>query len=377
MTTVPTRDAAQVDTGVGSLDRQIRAIHDRVLETAPAVARMACALYDPADDLLKTFVNSTREGTALSGYQYRLGDSESLSLLARSLEPRLLTDLEHQLDPYANTHSAYVLDQGYRSSFTVPLVHRGDFIGIVFFDSRETDTFTPAVMRELLLHASLIGLAIANEMVAVSSIVGTIQLARDFTQLRDDETGAHVDRMARYSRVMARELADEFGFADEDVEHVFLYAPMHDIGKIGIPDRILLKPGRLDAAEWEVMKTHTTKGASMVDAIIRDLELADVPDEEMLRAVVELHHEKLDGSGYPHGLRGDQIPPAARIVAIADIFDALTSRRPYKEPWTFDDAFTELRRMADAGTIDTRCVEKLARCTDELAEIRERYPDTE
>lgn len=375
MKVIPTHETAQVDTGVGSLDRQIRAIHDRVLETAPGVERIACALYDPDDDLLKTFINSTRQGTALHGYQYRLSDSESLSLLARSHEPRLLTDLENQLDPYANTHSAYVLEQGYRSSLTVPLVHRGEFIGFVFFDSTTATTFSPPVVRELLLHASLVGLAIANEMVAVSSIVGTIQLARDFTQLRDDETGAHVDRMARYSRIMARELSTEFGYTDEDVEHMFLYAPMHDIGKIGIPDRILLKPGPLDRDEWEIMRSHTTKGASMVDSIIRDLELADVPDEAMLRAIVELHHEKLDGSGYPHGLAGDAVPPAARIITVADIFDALTSRRPYKQPWTFDEAFTELRKMVDAGTIDGRCVETLVTCREEIQGIREAYPD--
>ena len=375
MKVIPTHETAQVDTGVGSLDRQIRAIHDRVLETAPGVERIACALYDPDDDLLKTFINSTRQGTALHGYQYRLSDSESLSLLAKSHEPRLLTDLENQLDPYANTHSAYVLEQGYRSSLTVPLVHRGEFIGFVFFDSTTATTFSPPVVRELLLHASLVGLAIANEMVAVSSIVGTIQLARDFTQLRDDETGAHVDRMARYSRIMARELSTDFGYTDEDVEHMFLYAPMHDIGKIGIPDRILLKPGPLDRDEWEIMRSHTTKGAAMVDSIIRDLELADVPDEAMLRAIVELHHEKLDGSGYPHGLAGDAVPPAARIIAVADIFDALTSRRPYKQPWTFDEAFAELRKMADAGTIDGRCVETLVVCREEIQGIREAYPD--
>lgn len=113
----------------------------------------------------------------------------------------------------------------------------------------------------------------------------------------------------------------------------------------------------------------------MVDSIIRDLELADVPDEAMLRAIVELHHEKLDGSGYPHGLAGDAIPPAARIITVADIFDALTSRRPYKQPWTFDEAFAELRTMAAAGTIDGRCVETLVNCREEINDIREAYPD--
>jgi HD-GYP domain-containing protein (c-di-GMP phosphodiesterase class II) len=364
----------QFDIGADSLTEQIRETHDRVLEIAPDISRMACALYDPQDDLLKTFLNSTREGVALRGYQYRLADSPSLSELARERRPRLLTDLPHQLDP-SSAHSAYVLDEGYVSSFTVPMVHRHEFLGFLFYDSRLPDAFPPAVVRELLLHSSLLTMAVAHEMVAISSVVGTIQIARDFTELRDHETGAHLDRMSRYARVIARDTATHFGFDDETVEHIQLFAPMHDIGKIGIPDHILLKRGTLSPAEWDVMKTHTTRGATMVDSILRDLDLVDVPNRQMLRNIVEFHHEKLDGSGYPRGLVGDAVPVEARIIAVADVFDALTSARPYKQAWSFEEGVAELSYQVSTGKLDEVCVAALTSAIDEIAEIRGTFPD--
>ena len=363
-----------LDDSVGSLGEQLRQIHDRIMDISPDVSRMACALYESQDDLLKTFINSTRSGIALRGYQYRLSDSLSLSEIARTRQPRLLTDIPTQLVSETE-HTKYVKSQGYRSSFTVPMYHRGDLLGFVFFDSENPEAFTPEVLRQLVLHSSLITLAIAHDMVAIGSVVSTIQIARDFTQLRDNETAHHMDRMARYSRLMARDAAAEFGLGDEQVEHIFLFAPMHDLGKIGIPDRILLKPGPLDEDEWEIMRSHTTLGAGMIDSILRDLEMVDVPDRTMLRNIVELHHEKLDGSGYPHGRRGDSVPVEARIVAVADVFDALTSERPYKKPWPIRQAFEELHRLVDLGQIDGRLVAALEANRLEIDEIRAAYPN--
>jgi len=363
-----------LDDSMRTLGEQIAEIHDRVREIAPAVTRMAFALYEPHDDLLKTFINSTHDGWALAGYQYRLRDSFSLSEIAATRTPRALTDIPHQLDR-PTAHTEYVKGEGYISSFTVPMFHHGELLGFVFFDSRDPAAFTPPVMRQLVVYCSLVTLAVVNDMSAISSVISTIQIARDFTQLRDNETAHHRDRMARYSRIMARDQAREFGLTDEQVEHVFLFAPMHDIGKIGIPDRILLKPGKLTHEEFEVMKTHTTLGGTMVDSILRDLDRISVPDQQMLFDIVVAHHEKLDGSGYPNGLRGDEVPAAARIVAVADIFDALTSDRPYKRQWSVDDAFDELHRMVEAGLLDARAVAALVNARAEVEQVRTTYPN--
>lgn len=355
-----------------TLSGHLRFLHDRLSTVAPDVERIAVALYDPEEDLLKTFINSTHDGYAIRGYQYRLSDSASLTRLARANETRVINDIPSVLDT-TTAHSRYVVDEGYLSSFTVPMNHQGAFLGIIFFDSRQRDTFTEELQRELTLYAHLITAALASELVAVRSIIGTIQVARDLTELRDVETGQHLERMARYARIIALELAGPLDLSDEYVEAVFLYAPLHDVGKIGIPDHVLLKHGPLDEAEWQIMKTHTTKGRQLVDAIGRDLGIGALNRDDVMRNIVELHHEAMDGSGYPFGLAGDEIPLEARIISVADIFDALTSPRPYKDAWPVDRAWAELYRLVDEGRLDRVVVEALHAHEVEVTQILERH----
>lgn len=368
-------DRHLTESNLEALTAQLRGLHDRVQEIAPDVQRISCALYDSSEDLLKTFINSTQQGTALRAYQYRLSDSQSLSRMARTNEPRLLTDIQNQLQP-GTRHSMYILEEGFRSSYTLPMNHQGAFLGFLFFDSRASDTFSVAVRRELNLYGQVIAMSIANAILAIRSIVSSVMLARDFTTFRDAETGGHLQRMARLARLIAHGLArDDATLSDEFVEHVFLYAPLHDLGKIAIPDSVLLKPGPLDSQEREVMRTHTVRGREMVDTIVRYLGVDSLPNQPVLNHIVELHHEALDGSGYPYGLRGDDVPLEARIVAVADIYDALTSQRPYKTAWTPADAMAELHRMVDRGVLDGRCVAVLSAAGEEVEAIRVRYPD--
>lgn len=144
-------------------------------------------------------------------------------------------------------------------------------------------------------------------------------------EFRDEDTGRHVARIGRLSS----RLAEMAGAPADFVERVANAAPLHDIGKIGIPDRVLLKPGRLDPDEWVVMRTHCHLGAQ----ILADSGLALL---DMASEIAMTHHEKWDGGGYPHGLSGSDIPLSGRLVAVCDVFDALLSHRPYKEPWPFD-----------------------------------------
>ncbi|MBI1349544.1 MAG: HD domain-containing protein [Actinomycetales bacterium] len=357
-----------------SLGERLQGIHDQLLEIAPDVERVACALYDSSDDLLKTFINSTRNGEALAAHQYRLQDSESLSYLARTRELRVIDNVQEVLRP-TTVHSEYVLNEGYESSFTIPMYYQGDLFGFIFFDSRRKDTFTPALQRELVLYANIITMAVANELMAIRSIMGTVGVARDIAEFRDFETGAHLNRMSRYARVIARGVAEQHALNDEFIEQIYLYAPLHDIGKIAIPDRILLKPGRLDPEEWEIMKTHTTRGREMIERITLTLHVDRLPNDELLKNIVELHHEAMDGSGYPRGLAGEDIPLEARIISVADVFDALVSERPYKTGWAVDDAIAELERMARDGKLDPDCVAAAKARRDELHEAFLRYPD--
>ena len=154
-------------------------------------------------------------------------------------------------------------------------------------------------------------------------------------EYKDNETGMHVIRMSHYSRILG--LAA--GMSDAEADMLLNAAPMHDIGKIGIPDSILRKPGKLDEGEFEIMKTHCMIGAEILgDDTSELLQLAKV--------VALTHHEKWNGFGYPHGLSGEEIPRVGRIVAIADVFDALTSERPYKKAWSVEDAVELLQTSA-------------------------------
>ena len=357
-----------------SLGERLGTLHRQLLADVPQVDRIGCALYDPDDDLLKTFVHSTLSGEALRGYEYKLSASRSLLDLARRGGRRLLTNIPDALEPHT-AHSAWVIEEGYRTSLTIPMYGQGAFTGMLFFDSRRPNAFSGAEQRHLELYANLVSLLIAGELLTIRALAGSVDVARAFCDLRDFETGAHLDRMSRYARIAAKELAPDRGLTDEFVELVFLFAPLHDVGKIGIPDHILLRPGPLAGADWETMKTHVNRGSAVLDQMIADLALRELPHVALLRNIVAYHHEFLDGSGYPQGARGDAIPLEARIVTVADVFDALTSPRPYKAAWPFPEAFAELDRMVAAGKLDAAVVDALQRRSAEVRAVRERYFD--
>ncbi len=272
-------------------------------------------------------------------------------------------------------HSAWLLKEGYRSLLTVPLLDKGSFIGFLFFDSLKPATFTETVQRKLSLIASPINMLISSELNLVHSFTASAQVAREFANLRDLETGAHLDRMAHYARLIARELQQSHDLSDEYIEHLYLFAPLHGLGKIGIPDRILLKPGPLDADERRLMETHVQKGMEIPKRMVGKFGLEDLPDSAVMKNVVSGHHEKLDGSGYPMGLRGEAISLEARIIAVADVLDALTSHRHYKEAWTMDLAIAELDRQVAAEQFDADGVAAVKRRRGTVEAIQDRFQD--
>lgn len=180
-------------------------------------------------------------------------------------------------------------------------------------------------------------------------------------EFKDNETGLHVIRMSHYSRLIARAHSGD----DDWAELVFTAAPMHDVGKIGIPDNILLKPGKLDDDEWQFMHKHPKMGADIIGE-------HDTPVLKLAAEIALAHHEKWDGSGYPKGLKGEEIPLAARIIAIADVFDALTTERPYKKAWTVKDA-VELIDEGAGTHFDPDIVPVFHEVMPEILDIKEQY----
>lgn len=222
-----------------------------------------------------------------------------------------------------------------------------------------TKPIVPAIVRaRVKTHLSLVQADVLKE-----TQVDLIQRLGRAAEYKDNETGMHVLRMSHYSYV----LAIAAGIDEISANELMLAAQMHDLGKIAIPDNILLKPGRLDEGEFKMMKAHAQIGADILSNP-RSLLVA------MARSIAITHHEKWDGSGYPKGLKGKEIPLEGRIAAIADVFDALTSERPYKHAWSVDEAIALLQ--SEAGKhFDPELVPLFVQALPDVLDIKNRFAE--
>ena len=189
----------------------------------------------------------------------------------------------------------------------------------------------------------------------------TVQRLAVVAEYKDEDTAIHIKRMSRYCTVLARGL----NLSRREVEIVLHASPMHDVGKIGIPDAILCKPGKLDEGEWEIMKQHTVMGAQILSG----------SESELIKTgqiIALTHHEKWDGSGYPNGLVKEDIPLLGRVCAVADVFDALTSKRPYKDAFPNEKAFEFLKEGREKH-FDKDIVDMFFSCLDEVLAIQEAF----
>lgn len=228
-------------------------------------------------------------------------------------------------------------------------------------DGSDSDVlvFEPAAAQDLRdLHAA--------------AIAAQFEIAR-LAESRDEDTGRHLERTREYCRLLAVEVENagvelDRGFADT----IYNASPLHDIGKIAIPDGVLCKPGKLTDHEFEVMKSHTVRGAETLQQVVN--QFPKNPFLTMVHDIVRSHHEKWDGTGYPDGLSGDAIPLSARIMAIADVYDALTSKRPYKEPFPHDRSREIIRE--GAGThFDPALVQAFLAIEDQIERVRDTLGD--
>lgn len=216
----------------------------------------------------------------------------------------------------------------------------------------------PVVRARVRTHLSLVHIDELRE-----TRLQIVQRLGRAAEYKDNETGMHVIRMSHF----AQQLALAAGYSPAWAEDLLNAAPMHDVGKIGIPDAILRKPGKLDAQEWDVMRSHPDIGAKIIGEHPGGL-------LQLAHSIALSHHEKWDGSGYPRGLAGEAIPIEARIVALADVFDALTARRPYKEPWSLQDTLAHIQAQAGQH-FDPALVPLFVALVPQLLEIQQRWAD--
>ena len=258
-----------------------------------------------------------------------------------------------------------ILDQNICSVICAPMVQGDEVLGVIYLDTLGVvNAFGEDDLGLLMGIASAAASAVRNATLVArirDTAADTIFRLAVAAEYRDDDTGLHIHRMSDYAAAIARGLGQDHGWC----ETIKLASPMHDVGKIGIPDAILKKPGRLTAGEFEVMKQHTVMGGAI---------LANAHSELLVMAhdIALRHHERFDGTGYPHGLDGVHIPLAARIVAVADVFDAMTSRRCYKPAFTLEASLDALRKGAGSH-FDPEVVSAFFGIQERILAIREHY----
>ncbi|MCH4888658.1 HD domain-containing protein [Acidaminobacter sp. JC074] len=326
--------------------------------------RIGIAVITP-DGMAVEAIKARSSNEIVLGRGYKLDFSKtSLMKVIEDHDIRIINDLDDYLIKHPKSESTrLMIEENMKASMTLPLFHEEKAVGVVFFSSTAKDVYLEEHKRFLINIANALGTSMENSFVYENMMISTVRSFAKMVESKDNVTGNHIDRISYYSGFVAKKLVGDFEEIDDDfIRRIKRLSPLHDIGKVSIPDNILNKPGRLDDDEMTIMKTHSLHGAEVLEEL-----LGSVGDVEFKMAadIAKYHHEKINGMGYPEGLEGDAIPLAARIVALVDVFDALTSERPYKKAFDFEQAIDILKK--DAGShFDQVIVDRLMEHLEEF-----------
>ena len=333
-----------------------------------------CALFlhDRTHDRL-VLRGSVGYDLEVGSYQISLAETDRIH--CQVFQEEYLVNVPNPLE----TPGIAVLDENLRANLVYPIISQYGPVGVFDFGSQTPGTFSGEELDICSMLVDQMAYSIENV-----RLLRELSRSRDavirgmalLAESRDKNIGGHLDRICASSHLLAGRLLGMPEYQDEAsiefVDTIARAAALHDIGKVGIPDRILLKPGKLNEVEFAVMQTHTTIGADLLLNLMHDH--GSYLMIKMGAEVARAHHEWWDGSGYPKGLRGEGISLAARIVALADVYDALTSKRIYKSAWEHSDALDTIRTQA-GKQFDPLLTEIFLADPDELVAIRTQYPD--
>lgn len=307
-------------------------------------------------------------------FMKKINQSGGIPKMVKSKSERVVDNLaELALNP----RTLFLLNNGHRSSFSYPLIFKGKAIAMVFFNASELGFFAQeSIRKDMLFLSTIIHSLMVRQFEKSQFIDISLSIALNMGHAKDPETKGHLNRMERYSSKLAYLLSDTKDISHEFIRRIESYAAFHDIGKYKIPDEILFSSKIFTPEERAVMNQHCQHGVDIINDVLGyfPMNMRYVEEYRFLKNIILHHHEHFDGNGYPMGLKAEAIPLEARIVMVADVFDALLSKRLYKQAWNIEDVVSYMK--AHSGTMfDPDCVHALTANLTDFIEIYLTYAD--
>ncbi|PKM94563.1 MAG: hypothetical protein CVU84_10895 [Firmicutes bacterium HGW-Firmicutes-1] len=341
--------------------------------------RISIALLDNEGNIFSHDLLSHYEPTLKKGFSMKL-ENTSLKNIISSKQPRVINNyVEYMYENLNSESTKLMLNEGIMASLACPLITNDLCFGILLFSSKTINIYKDEHVYFAKMISNNIAITIEKNLLVDDLILTSITGFARLVEAKDSDTGVHLDRMQNYSKIIAIELQKTEGYSElisnSFIDDIIRFSPLHDIGKVGIADGILLKPAKLTPEEFEVMKKHTIIGSEVLKKASNNLLRNGKNFFEVGIEIALCHHEKYNGQGYPFGLSGDDIPLSARIVMVADVFDALTSKRVYKSAIAVEDAI-EIIIDESGKSFDPNVVQALLDSKARILEVYQKYHET-
>ncbi|HAS63506.1 MAG TPA: hypothetical protein DCS35_13670 [Vibrio sp.] len=356
------------------LNQQLQQLMQRMHVHAPEIARVSYAKYNRDTDTLVTYADSEFQLWSELHHEKRLSKLDHLKRAAAMGIPRVIDDLAYM------THCeriGFLLNKGYRSSAAIPCFQNHRFSGFVFLNAYEPNVFSNQSLMTLVPYIEMLQFAVESHSQVVKTIVEFADRLRTGSNLFSRDSYYHGRRMRAYTKVIAQYVAEQHKLDDEQVEAIAMFAQVHDIGKAQLPETLMYNSQPFGPQELMSARSHIDNGIKLMDEIVSSVGNPNHPSITLLNQIMRFQYEYLDGSGYPYGFQQEEVPLAARIVAVANIFDSMTTHKTYRQACSVTSALLELEKMVQQGKIDGHCVDALRSRQSYLKQVIHKYPEPE
>ncbi|MFN4190950.1 MAG: HD-GYP domain-containing protein [Pseudothermotoga sp.] len=306
-----------------------------------------------------------------AGFSQKLEETSLGEMIKKEEKTRIINDIQKRYELTKSKSLGLLIEEGFKSNLTLLASINSRPFGFLFLTSDKTDNYTEYDESLFAAISTVISYRLYYSLILQKLLSSFANSLVNLVEFKDNETGNHIKRVAGYAKAIAQEL----NLSPRLVREIYQFSSLHDIGKVAVPDRILLKPGRLDLQEWEIMKKHVEKGLEVIENFEKEAKnIIDDISFRTMKNIIADHHEHWDGKGYPCGKKKNEISIEGRIVGIADVFDALTTKRPYKEPFSFDESVAIISKESGSH-FDPDVVQAFFNRIDEIELIYEKLKD--